>query len=193
MLIFAGLGNPGKKYANNRHNLGFMVIDNIAKTYGFPNWQSKSNALICKGKVNNHDIVLVKPQTFMNSSGQPIANIAKFFKIPVHDIFVFHDEVEIDPGKIKIKQGGGHAGHNGLKNIDKHCGNDYWRIRLGVGRHHTDCSLYDYVLADFTAQELDTWANTLVTDASNNAEHIASRDKNKFFNAIQTSTQCKHN
>ena len=137
----------------------------------FKIWKSKSKALISNGQINDTKVILVKPQDYMNSSGQPISSVAKFYKIPVEDIFVIHDEVELIPGRIKIKQGGGHAGHNGLKDIDKCCTNNYHRIRIGVGRSDT-MNLYNWVLSDFSEKDHSEWLDSLIVDVTNDIGNI---------------------
>ena len=134
MLLFAGLGNPGAKYAGNRHNVGFRALDGIADRHGFSAWKSRDHALLSEGRIDGARLLLVKPQSFMNNSGGPLSSVARFFKVKAEHMYVFHDEVELPPGKIRVKKGGGHAGHNGLKDIDRHFGQEYWRVRIGVGR-----------------------------------------------------------
>ena len=134
MFLLAGLGNPGYNYAMNRHNVGFMAVDLIAVSYGFPAWKKKTTYIQTTGQIDRNKTILLKPQSYMNKSGPPVAEIARFHKIPVDHIFVFHDEIDLAAGRVRVKQGGGHGGHNGLRDIDQHLGQDYWRIRIGIGR-----------------------------------------------------------
>ena len=133
MYLFVGLGNPGPEYAKNRHNVGFMCIDEIRKSYGFPTEKSKFSGLLTEGQVDHEKVFLFKPLAFMNRSGKPVADVSRFFKIPPENIVTFHDDLDLAAGKIRVKQGGSHAGHNGLKDLDAHVGAQYWRVRIGIG------------------------------------------------------------
>ncbi|NDE89532.1 MAG: aminoacyl-tRNA hydrolase [Alphaproteobacteria bacterium] len=168
MWLVVGLGNPGSKYQNNRHNIGFMAVDEIHRHFAFSVWKKKFQAELCEGTVTGVEekIILLKPQTYMNLSGDSVQAAAQFYKIPLSNIVVFHDELDVAPGKVKIKQGGGAGGHNGIKSIDEHMGPTYWRVRLGIG--HPDPRAPDkseivsnYVLSDFAKAE-HTWRNTLL-------------------------------
>lgn len=154
MQLIVGLGNHGKKYENNRHNVGFMAVDEIAVKYGFPPFKEKFKGLISKGEIEGVEIVLLKPQTYMNLSGEAVQQTAVFYKISASDITVIHDDIDLSLGTVKIKVGGGNAGHNGLKSIDSKIGNNYRRIRIGVGRPEYDVS--SYVLSDFGKEEVLT-------------------------------------
>lgn len=155
MILLAGLGNPGLEYETTRHNFGFLLLDEIAKTYRFEAAGKKFRSEVFFGTVGEQKIIALKPQTFMNVSGAAIAEAARFYKIPLNKIFVFHDDVDLAFGKIKIKIGGGSAGHNGLKSIDENLGSEYVRIRLGVGRpENKNFPTADYVLGKFTKEEL---------------------------------------
>ena len=153
MYLLVGLGNPGSEYAKNRHNVGFMCVDEIRKSYGFPGEKSKFSGLLTEGKIDHEKVYLFKPLTYMNRSGRATAEAARFFKIPAEHVIVFHDDLDLAPGKVRIKQGGGHGGHNGLKDLDAHLGPSYWRVRIGIGRplHKEDVS--PYVLSDFSKAE----------------------------------------
>ena len=146
--LLAGLGNPGKKYELTRHNAGFMIIDAIADKFNFPSFTKKHNALMSINHIGSHKVILLKPYTFMNNSGNPIMSIVSLYKIPPNNIIVFHDEVDIDFCTIRVKKNGGNAGHNGLKSIDNTIGKDYWRVRFGVG-HNNSTDLSHYVLSNF--------------------------------------------
>ena len=133
MKLFVGLGNPGAKYAGNRHNVGFMALDQIAGNHGFGPWRSKFNAEMSEGRLGSEKVVLLKPMTFMNRSGQAVGEAMRFFKLESTDVTVFHDELDLAPGKCRVKNGGGHAGHNGLRSIHDHIGPHYARVRIGIG------------------------------------------------------------
>ena len=170
MILLVGLGNPGDKYAGNRHNIGFMAIDEIADAYRFPAYRAKFQGLLSEGVINGQKVALLKPQTFMNNSGQSVAAAAKFFKISPDRIIVFHDELDLEAGKLRVKTGGGNAGHNGLKSIQSHLGTpDFVRVRMGIGHPGDKNRVHGYVLSDFAKAEKD-WV-----DAMNDgiADHIA--------------------
>src|SRR5690554_1042080 len=133
MQLFVGLGNPGSQYAGNRHNIGFMAVERIAQEYGFGPWRSRFRGLVAEGVINGQKVLLLKPQTYMNLSGDSVAEALRFYKLPLESLLVFHDELDVAPGKLKMKVGGGAAGHNGLRSIDSHLGPHYRRARLGIG------------------------------------------------------------
>ena len=162
MWLLVGLGNPGDKYKNNRHNIGFMVIDAIADDNSAPAWRSKFSSQMAEARIGDEKVVLLKPQTFMNESGQGIGKAAKFYKIPPSKIIIFHDELDINPGKIRVKDGGGVAGHNGLKSARAHLGTaDFKRVRLGIGHPGDKNRVSGYVLSDFAKSEQD-WLERLI-------------------------------
>lgn len=176
MWLLVGLGNPGSKYQEHRHNIGFMAVDEIHRHFAFGPWKKKFQAEIAEGSIKGVEekVILLKPQTYMNLSGGSVQAAAQFYKIPLSNIFVFHDELDIAPAKVKIKQGGGAGGHNGIKSIDEHMGQNYWRVRLGIG--HPDPQAPDkseivsnYVLSNFAKSELG-WRDALMQKT---AEHIA--------------------
>ena len=169
MWLLVGLGNPGDKYKNNRHNVGFMAIDAIADEYGFPSWRSKFQGGVSEGQIEGQKVVLLKPQTFMNESGQSIGKAVKFYKIDPSRIIIFHDELDLDPGKVRLKTGGGVAGHNGLKSAKAHLGTpDFQRVRLGIGHPGDKTRVSGYVLSDFAKSE-QGWLERLLPSL---AEHI---------------------
>ena len=153
MWLIAGLGNPGPKYAANRHNIGFMVADDIAQHYRFSPWSQKFNSHLCEGVVANQKVLLMKPQTYMNLSGQAVGEAASYFKIDPAQIMVLHDELALSAAKVRVKLGGGHGGHNGLKDIDRHIGKDYWRVRIGIDHPGDRDLVHDYVLGDFSKEQ----------------------------------------
>ena len=161
MRIVAGLGNPGKQYAAHRHNVGFMLVERLAVQYGFSTWKSKFQGMLAEGAIAGAKTTLFKPQKFMNDSGTPIKTILKFHKLPPSNLIVIHDDVDLAAGKLRIKCGGGHGGHNGLRDIDKHIGTDYWRVRIGVGRSRHGADTYHHVLTNFDAED-KLWLSPLL-------------------------------
>lgn len=159
--LLVGLGNPGQTYAGHRHNIGFMVMDAIARRYTFQDFSSKFDGLWAKGTVDGEDVHLFKPQEYMNLSGGPVQKAMQFFKVPLDKVFVFHDEIDLKPGQIRIKKGGGAGGHNGIKDIDATVGKEYWRIRIGVGRPLHKTQVSDYVLTDFEEREME-WLDSVL-------------------------------
>ena len=185
MLLFAGLGNPGQNYAMNRHNVGFMAVDLLAERYGFPAWQKKSTALQSAGRIGTDKIILVKPQSYMNKSGLPVAEVARFHKIPPDKIFVFHDELDLAAGRVRVKQGGGHGGHNGLRDIDRHLGQNYWRVRIGIGRPENPAmDVKAWVLADFAKSETSGWIAKLLRAIADEAPRLTSHDDGGFMSRV---------
>lgn len=151
--LLIGLGNPGAKYARNRHNVGFMVIDALMQAYGFGAQKQKFSGLLAEGVVGNDKILTFKPQTYMNRSGEPAGELARFYKIPLDHIIVFHDELDLPLGKLRVKRGGGAGGHNGLKSLDQHLGADYLRVRIGIDHPGDKDMVSPYVLSDFSKEE----------------------------------------
>ena len=184
MKMFVGLGNPGTKYQHNRHNVGFMIIDKLANDYGFDSWKSKSGAQIATGRIGMTKILAVKPQSFMNKSGLPVSELARFYKIESQDIYVFHDEIDLGEGRLRVKQGGGHGGHNGLRDIDRHMGKDYWRVRIGVGRPLTKEDVHKWVLNDFSRHDKDSWLTAMLGALSDEAELLANEDSASYMSRV---------
>lgn len=168
MKLVVGLGNPGPQYSYNRHNVGFLAVDEIAAEYNFPDFKTKKSCLCSEGEIANEKIVLLKPLVFMNNSGQAVGDFARFYKIPLEHIYVLHDDLDVPFGKVKIKQGGGHGGHNGLKSLDALVGNSYWRVRLGISHPGHKDLVTSYVLSDFSKIERNQLA--LILGAV--AEHL---------------------
>ena len=156
MMLFVGLGNPGSQYEKNRHNVGFMAVSRIVENYSFSPWKNKFQGYISNGLLRNQKIIILKPNTFMNLSGQSVGEVIRFYKIPSSKVIVFHDEIDFPLGKLKFKSGGGHAGHNGLRSISEHIGSDYIRIRIGVGHPGNKNAVANYVLGDFSKVEQET-------------------------------------
>jgi len=157
MLLWVGLGNPGAKYAGNRHNIGFMAIDAIGDDHYFPNEKSQFKGMVSQGTITSEGrlvkVLLLKPMTFMNESGKSVQQAMKFYKIPLDNVTVFHDELDLAPGKFRMKTGGGIAGHNGLRSIRQHCGEDFHRARIGIGHPGHKDKVHSYVLNDFAKAE----------------------------------------
>lgn len=187
MKLFVGLGNPGAKYAHNRHNIGFMAVDRIAEDHGFAPWRAKFQGQLSEGRLGRERVVLLKPETFMNLSGQSVGEAMRFFKLEPGEVTVFHDELDLAPGKLRIKQGGGHAGHNGLRSIHGHIGPEYARVRLGIGHPGHKDRVAHYVLTDFAKADGD-WLDDLMRGISDGAAHLAEGDGAKFSNAVALRT-----
>ncbi len=153
MKLFVGLGNPGQEHAFNRHNVGFMAVDAIAAAHGFSPWRSRFSGLAAEGRLGGEQVLLLKPQTYMNRSGRSVGEAVQFYKLDLGDVVVFHDELDLAPGKVRVKTGGGVAGHNGLKSITAHAGNDYVRVRIGIGHPGQRDVVAKYVLHDFAKAE----------------------------------------
>ncbi|CUH68291.1 Peptidyl-tRNA hydrolase [Thalassovita gelatinovora] len=183
MQLWIGLGNPGAKYAGNRHNIGFMALDRIAEDHGFAPWRAKFQGQLSEGKLGREKVILLKPETFMNLSGQSVGEAMRFYKLSPADVMVFHDELDLAPGKCRVKQGGGHAGHNGLRSIHQHIGADYGRVRLGIGHPGHKDRVAGYVLSDFAKADQD-WLDDLLRGISDGAAKLASGDSGKFLNAV---------
>ncbi len=183
MQIFVGLGNPGSKYAGNRHNIGFMALDRIAGEHGFGPWKSRFQGQIAEGRLGGDKVLLLKPETFMNLSGQSVGEAIRFYKLEPGDVTVFHDELDLAPGKLKVKTGGGHAGHNGLRSLHAHIGEAYRRVRLGIGHPGRKELVAAYVLHDFHKSDQD-WLDDLMRGIADGAGHLADGDAGKFMNAV---------
>ena len=174
MRLFVGLGNPGAKYAHNRHNIGFMAVDEIARRHGFAPWRRRFQGETAEGTLDRERVVLLRPMTFMNDSGRAVQEAANFFKLAAGEITVFQDELELPPAKVRVKIGGGIAGHNGLRSISSHIGNDYRRVRLGIGHPGIKELVHSYVLSDF-AKDDRPWVEALLR--SDRRQRRAARDR----------------
>lgn len=183
MQLFVGLGNPGPKYARNRHNIGFMALDQIATDHGFGPWKAKFQGQVSEGRLGAQKVLLLKPETFMNLSGQSVGEAMRFYKLTPADVTVFHDELDLAPGKCRVKQGGGHAGHNGLRSIHHHIGPDYARVRLGIGHPGRKELVAQYVLHDFAKSDAD-WLDDILRGISDGAPFLADGAADKFMNAV---------
>ncbi|MBE7185762.1 MAG: aminoacyl-tRNA hydrolase [Methylobacterium mesophilicum] len=187
MLVWAGLGNPGRQHAGQRHNIGFMAVDRIASRHGFAPWSRKFSAEIAEGRIGGQKILLLKPQSFMNLSGQPVGEALRFFKLDTSALTVFYDELDLAPGKVRVKRGGGAGGHNGIRSIDGHCGQDYRRVRLGIGHPGAKHLVTPHVLGDFAKAEAE-WLDPLLDALSDAAPLLASGDEAGFMNKISVAT-----
>ena len=187
MKLFVGLGNPGARYAGNRHNIGFMALDRIAADHGFGPWKKAFHGLVAEGRLGEEKMLLLKPETFMNLSGQSLQAALAFHKLPLADVTVFHDELDLAPGKMRVKQGGGHAGHNGLRSIHGHLGEAYGRVRLGIGHPGHKDAVADYVLHDFAKADA-IWLDDLLRGISDGAVALAAGDATRFMNAVALRT-----
>jgi len=187
MQLFVGLGNPGAKYARNRHNIGFMAVDRIAGDHGFGPWKAKFRGRISEGVLGTEKVLLLKPETFMNLSGQSVGEAMRFYKLEAPDVTVFHDELDLAPGKLRVKRGGGHAGHNGLRSIHQHVGPEYRRVRLGIGHPGRKELVAQYVLHDFARADED-WLDDLMRGIGEGAPHLAADAPDRFQNAVAQRT-----
>lgn len=183
MKLIVGLGNPGPKYAGHRHNIGFLALDRIAADHGFTAWKDKHQGSISEGRFGSDRAILLKPLTFMNNSGQSVQAAMRFYKLEPEDVIVLHDEIDLAPGKVKHKVGGGHAGHNGLRSIHAHIGPEYARVRLGVGHPGHKDRVPGYVLHDFAKADQD-WLDDVLRGVSDGAPFLTATEAAKFSNAV---------
>jgi peptidyl-tRNA hydrolase, PTH1 family len=183
MKLLVGLGNPGSKYARNRHNVGFMAVDAIRDHHSLGPWRRRFQGLASDGDIDGERVLLLKPETFMNDSGQAVGEAARFLKIQPADVIVLHDELDILPGKLKIKTGGGNAGHNGLRSTSAHIGNEYVRLRIGIGHPGNKDAVIHYVLGDFAKAD-QQWLDDTLDAMARAAGFLAKGDAAKFLNAV---------
>jgi PTH1 family peptidyl-tRNA hydrolase len=183
MKLLVGLGNPGKGYARHRHNVGFMALERIAARHGLGPWRKRWHGLVAEGPIGGRKVVLLMPQTYMNDSGQAVGEAQRYLKLEEGDITVVHDEIDLAPGKLKMKVGGGNAGHNGLRSITAHVGNDYRRVRIGVGHPGSKDAVVHYVLHDFSRAD-DEWLEPMLDAIAEAAGHLASGDDARFLTDV---------
>ena len=183
MLLFAGLGNPGTQYAMNRHNVGFMVLDAMAEIHGFGPVQKKFSGWLQEGRIGTEKILLLKPATYMNESGRAVGEALRFYKLGLDALTVFHDELDLPPFKVKVKRGGGTAGHNGLRSIDQHLGPDFRRVRIGIGHPGHKDRVTGHVLGNYAKSEIDDLADMLGAIAGE-ADWLARGDDTRFMNEV---------
>jgi len=186
MWLFVGLGNPGKDYEKHRHNVGFMVLDAVLEDNpSFSSYSKKYKGLFTAGQIAGEKVALLKPETFMNLSGESVVKAAQFYKIPPERIIVFHDELDLKPGELRVKQGGGNAGHNGLKSIQQHLGTpDFWRVRIGIGRPAHKGQVSSYVLSDFSKEDQE-WLPDFVEKLSGNVDLILRENPESYSNYLK--------
>ena len=190
MRLFVGLGNPGTKYHANRHNIGFMAVDTIARRHGFGPWRRRFQGETAEGTIDREKVILLKPLTYMNDSGRSVQDAASFFKMAPGEISVFHDELELLPSKLRVKIGGGIAGHNGLRSISAHIGNDYRRVRLGIGHPGVKELVHGHVLSDFAKADRP-WVEALCEAVADHAGQIAIDRDSTFANRVHLQMQAK--
>ena len=183
MLLFVGLGNPGARYAGNRHNIGFIVLDALARAHHAGPWRKRFQGDATEVVIGEERIILLKPETFMNESGRAVNEAMRFYKIDLKDVFVFHDELDLAAAKVRVKLGGGNAGHNGLRSITAHCGNEYHRIRLGIGHPGHKDAVHGFVLSDFSRAERD-WVDDLCGAMADAAILLARHEDASFLNKV---------
>jgi PTH1 family peptidyl-tRNA hydrolase len=190
MRLLVGLGNPGAEHVGNRHNVGFMVVQEIARRHGFGPWRRRFQGVAAEGSIGSERTLLLLPGTYMNESGRAVGEAAHFYKLAVGDIVVLHDEVDLPPAKVRVKAGGGIAGHNGLRSITAHIGNDYRRVRIGIGHPGDKDLVQRHVLGDFAKAERE-WVDALARVIADNAELIARGDDASFQNKVHLAMQAK--
>lgn len=190
MRLFVGLGNPGSRYAHNRHNVGFMAVDAMARAHGAAPWRQRFQGSTAEAVMGGERVLLLKPATYMNESGRAVAEALRFFKIALNDVVVFHDELDLPPGKLRVKVGGGNAGHNGLRSITAQCGNDYRRVRLGIGHPGHKDRVHPYVLSDFAKAE-EPWVEDLCRACAEFAPLLARGDDASFQNKVHLAMEAR--
>jgi PTH1 family peptidyl-tRNA hydrolase len=190
MLLLVGLGNPGARYIGNRHNIGFMAVQAIAKRHGIGPWRRRFQGVACEGPIGGERVLLLLPGTFMNESGRAVGEAAQFYKLPPETTTVFHDEIELPAGKVRVKVGGGIAGHNGLRSISEHIGNDYRRARIGVGHPGHKDLVEHYVLSDFAKSEWP-WVEALVDILAENVDLLVRGEDASFQNKVHLAMLAK--
>lgn len=190
MRLLVGLGNPGARYAGNRHNIGFMVVDKIARRHGVAPWRRRFHGVAAEGPIGPERALLLLPGTYMNDSGLAVAEAVRFYKLEAADVIVVHDELDLAPGKVRVKVGGGVAGHNGLRSVTAHIGNDYKRVRIGVGHPGDKDLVLNYVLNDFAKSERP-WVETLCEVIADNAELLLKGADATFQNKVHLAMQAK--
>lgn len=184
MLLFVGLGNPGPTYEGNRHNIGFMAVDEIARFHGFGPWRSRFQGLAAEGMIAGTKVLALKPLTFMNESGRAVGEAVRFFKLEPSAVHVFYDELDLVPGKMRVKTGGGAGGHNGIRSIDRHVGQAYHRIRLGIGHPGDKAKVHGYVLSDFAKAERTSWLPLLIDSVAREAPALVEGDEGRFMSRV---------
>jgi PTH1 family peptidyl-tRNA hydrolase len=190
MLLFVGLGNPGPQYVGNRHNIGFMAVQAVARRYDISPWRRRFQGVAVEGTIAGEKLLLLLPGTFMNESGRAVQEAAKFYKLEPAQVVVFHDEAELPPGKVRLKKGGGNAGHNGLRSITEHIGNDYTRVRLGIGHPGNKDLMEAYVVQDFAKDEWP-WVEALCNVVADNVALLIEGKDSTFQNKVHLAMAAK--
>jgi PTH1 family peptidyl-tRNA hydrolase len=190
MLLFVGLGNPGARHVWNRHNVGFMAVDAIAKRHAFTPWRRRFQGVAAEGPLGAERVQLLLPGTFMNESGRAVAEAMHFYKLAIGDVVLFHDELDLSPAKVRVKVGGGIAGHNGLRSVSAHIGNEYRRVRIGIGHPGVKELVHGYVLSDFAKAERP-WVEALAGIIADNAPLLARGDDATFQNKVHLAMAAK--
>lgn len=190
MRLFVGLGNPGARYAGNRHNIGFMALDAVARSHAAAPWRRRFQSQASEATIGGEKVVLLKPETFMNDSGRAVAEAMRFYKFALSDLVVFHDELDLPPAKLRVKTGGGNAGHNGLRSITAHCGNEYRRVRLGIGHPGHKDLVHGYVLRDFAKSE-EPWVGDLIGAIADAAPALAKAEDASFQNKVHLAMEAR--
>ncbi len=190
MLLFVGLGNPGSRYAGNRHNIGFMALEAIARVYKAAPWRRRFQGAVTEVTIGSEKVLLLLPETFMNESGRAVQEAAQFYKIALKDIIVFHDELDLPPAKMRVKLGGGNAGHNGLRSITAQCGNDYRRVRLGIGHPGHKDAVHGFVLSDFSKSDRE-WVSDLCQAVADQAPLLASGQDATFQSKVHLEMEAR--
>jgi peptidyl-tRNA hydrolase, PTH1 family len=190
MRLFVGLGNPGPRYAKNRHNIGFMAADAIARVHNAGPWRRRFQGETAEATIGGEKVLILKPETYMNESGQSVAQAQRFFKIPLDDVTVFFDELDLPPAKLRVKLGGGNAGHNGLRSITAHCGNAFRRVRLGIGHPGHKALVQPHVLGDFAKSE-EAWVDDLTRAVADNAALLVANDDAGFQNKVHLAMEAR--
>lgn len=191
MKLFVGLGNPGREYAGQRHNVGFMAIEEIAQRHSFSAWRKRFQGEVSEGLLDGIKVLLIKPQTYMNESGRSVGQAMQFFKLNPDDVYVFHDELDLIPGKLKVKTGGGAAGHNGLRSIVQQIGADFHRVRIGIGHPGHKDRVHGYVLRNFAKADQE-WLGPLLEELGRAASHLANGDAARFMTEIARNRTDRH-
>ncbi len=190
MLLLVGLGNPGSQYVRNRHNIGFMAVEAIARKHGFAPWKRRFQGATAEGTIAGERVLLLLPGTYMNESGRAVGEAVNFYRLQLSDVVVFQDEIELPPAKVRVKTGGGNAGHNGLRSISAHVGNEYRRVRIGIGHPGVKELVHSHVLADFTKSDME-WVEALCGAIADNAELLVRGEDATFQNKVHLAMAAK--
>jgi PTH1 family peptidyl-tRNA hydrolase len=183
MYLFAGLGNPGAKYARNRHNVGFMAVDELVRRHSFSPWRKKFQSEMAEGNIAGERVIVLKPQTYMNESGRAVGEAVRFHNIPLSQVYVFYDELDLEPGKVRVKTGGGAAGHNGIRSISAHITPGYKRVRIGIGHPGVKDFVMPHVLGDFAKADAE-WLGKVLDEMARQAELLVKGEDEKFQSKV---------